>query len=148
MSPGPRPASIPCGILILIHPAVWPQQIWVKNSGLCPFWGEAVESPSNTTWPRPTSVPSFIFSIQPFGHNTPMLQIGQTGNGPIAPLGEGGGSPSNTHNVAWTEAYLHAKFHYDPSSCLATIHQRYRQTGQRQWSDSMGRTVLQMVARQ
>ena len=27
-------------------------------------------------------------------------------------------------------AYLHAKFHLDPSNRLATIHQRYRQTGQ------------------
>jgi len=56
-----------------------------------------------------------------------------------------------------------AKFHLDPSSRLATIHQRYRQTdrqtdrhtdrqtdrtGQtdRQRSDSKGRTVLQTVA--
>jgi len=28
------------------------------------------------------------------------------------------------------EAYLCAKFHLDPSSRLATIHQGYRQTGQ------------------
>jgi len=42
------------------------------------------------------------------------------------------------------KAYLRAKFHLDPSNHLATIHQRYRQTGQ--WSDSIGRTVLQMVA--
>ena len=37
----------------------------------------------------------------------------------------------------------------DPSSRLdlTTIHQRYRQTGDRQRSDSIGRTVLQTVAR-
>ena len=36
MSPGPRPISIPSGILI--HPAVWPQQTWAENSGGCaPF---------------------------------------------------------------------------------------------------------------
>jgi len=29
-----------------------------------------------------------------------------------------------------TDAYLHAKLHFDPSNCLATLHQRYRQTGQ------------------
>jgi len=48
--------------------------------------------------------------------------------------------------VARAEAYLHAKFHLDPSNRLATIHQCYRQdrTGQR--SDSIGRTVLQTVA--
>jgi len=51
------------------------------------------------------------------------------------------------------EAYLRAKFHLDPSNRLATIHQRYRQdrqyrtgqTGQR--FDSIGRTVLQTVAK-
>jgi len=34
------------------------------------------------------------------------------------------------YNVAWAEAYLHAKFHLDASNRLATIHQRYRQTEQ------------------
>jgi len=56
--------------------------------------------------------------------------------------------------VARAEAYLHAKFHLDPSNRLATIHQRYRQTGQtdrqdrtdRQRTDSIGRTVIQTVA--
>jgi len=28
------------------------------------------------------------------------------------------------------EAYLHAKFHLDPSNRLATVHERHRQTGQ------------------
>jgi len=33
--------------------------------------------------------------------------------------------------MAWTAAYLHANFHLDPSSRLATIiHQRYRQLRQ------------------
>jgi len=45
------------------------------------------------------------------------------------------------HNVAWTEAYLHAKFYPDPFSRLATIHQRYRQTGEdRQTDRQTGRT--------
>jgi len=50
--------------------------------------------------------------------------------------------------VAKAEAYLHAKFHLDPSNRLATVHERHRQTDRqdRQWSDSIGRTVLQMVA--
>jgi len=34
------------------------------------------------------------------------------------------------HSVTWAEAYLRAKFHLDPSSRLATIQQRYRQTEQ------------------
>jgi len=61
MSPGPRPTSLPSGVLV--HPAVWPQQTWVENweEGLCPFGGEGAGSPSNTIWPglRPTSIPSF-----------------------------------------------------------------------------------------
>jgi len=28
-SPGPRPTSVPSGILL--HPAIWPQQIWAEN---------------------------------------------------------------------------------------------------------------------
>jgi len=35
MSPGLRPTSIPSGILI--NPAVWPQQTWDRNWGLCLF---------------------------------------------------------------------------------------------------------------
>jgi len=42
------------------------------------------------------------------------------------------------------KCHLHAKFHLDPSSRLATVHQRYRQD--RQLSDSVGWTILQMVA--
>jgi len=52
--------------------------------------------------------------------------------------------------VARAEAYLHAKFNLDPSNRLATVHERHRltdRTGQtdrqdRQWTDSIGRTVL------
>jgi len=42
---------------------------------------------------------------------------------------------------------MHAKFRLDPSNRLATVHKRYRQTGQTdiQWTDSIGRTVLQAV---
>ena len=36
-SPGLRSTSVPCGILI--HPAIWPQQTWNENWGLCCFWG-------------------------------------------------------------------------------------------------------------
>jgi len=34
MSLGLRPTSVPSGILI--HPAIWLQQIWAENWGLCP----------------------------------------------------------------------------------------------------------------
>jgi len=48
-----------------------------------------------------------------------------------------------------TQAYLHAKFHLEPSDRLATVHQRCRQTDRQnrteQRSDSIGRTVLETV---
>jgi len=75
MSPGPRPAWVPSDILI--HPAVWPQQTWAENWGLCPFSEEL--GPHLTQCGRglpPCQVSSW--SIQPFGHNTPTLQTGQT----------------------------------------------------------------------
>jgi len=59
-SPGPRPTSIPSGILI--NAAVWPQQIWAKNWGAAPLWGGEAGSPSYIVWPgpRPACMPSFI----------------------------------------------------------------------------------------
>jgi len=37
ISPGPRPTSVPSGILI--HPAIWPQQTWAEKWGLlCPLF--------------------------------------------------------------------------------------------------------------
>jgi len=49
-----------------------------------------------------------------------------------APLGEGELGPHLTQ-CGQAEAYLHAKFHLDPSNRLATVHERHRQkdrTGQ------------------
>ena len=51
-------------------------------------------------------MPSFML-IHPFGHNTPTSQTKQTGQ--------------TQQSVAWAETYLHAKWHLDPSSSLATI---------------------------
>ena len=65
-------------------------------------------------------------------------------------MGEGELGPYQ-HNVARAEAYLHAKFHLDPSNCLATVHERHRQdrTGQDRQTDNgliaSGRAVLQTV---
>jgi len=75
------------------------------------------------------------WSIQPFGHNRHWPKIG---GGELCPFMRGAGSPSNI----CAEAYLHTKWHLDPSTHLATIHQCHgqtKQTGQR--SDSIGRTV-------
>jgi len=57
---GPRPTSAPSDILI--HPAVWPQNTWAENGGLCPFRGGGAGSPSNTMslGTKPMSVPSGI----------------------------------------------------------------------------------------
>ena len=48
MSLGTRPTSLPIGILI--HPAIWPQQTWAKNWGLCPFGGGGAGYPSGAMW--------------------------------------------------------------------------------------------------
>ena len=60
MLPGPRSISVPGGILI--HSAVWPQQTWSENWGLCTFCGGAAGSQSSAMWPAssPTTLPSGI----------------------------------------------------------------------------------------
>jgi len=86
---GPRPASVPSGILV--HPAVCPQRTWTENGGYVPFWGWGVAgSPSNTMWPRPTVLPCFILihpTVSPQYANIAGRQDRQTDrqdNGPIA----------------------------------------------------------------
>jgi len=56
---GPMPTPVPSGILI--QPAVWRQQTWAENWGLCPFGDRGAGSSSNTMWPgpSPTSVRGF-----------------------------------------------------------------------------------------
>jgi len=68
----------------------------------------------------PISVPSGILI-----HPAIWPQWTWAENWGLCPYWGEAGSPSNT--VARAEAYLHAKFHLDPSSRLATIHQRHRQ---------------------
>jgi len=58
MSPAPRPTSLPSGILI-IQP-FGHNRHEKKIGALCPFGGGGAESPSNTMWPGPTSIPSLI----------------------------------------------------------------------------------------
>ena len=83
-SPGPRPSSIPSDILI--HAAIWPQQVWAEIWGLCPFGGEGAGSPSNTMWPgpRPTCVPSFILIRPTVWSQYTNVTERQTGNGLMA----------------------------------------------------------------
>ena len=84
----PRPTSVLIPSDILIHAAIWPQQIWAENWGLCPFKGGGAGSPPNTMWPgpRPTCMSSFILirpTVWPQCTNV-TDRTGQTDNGPIA----------------------------------------------------------------
>jgi len=94
MSIGSRSTFLPSGILI--HSAIWLQQLWAENWGLCPFGRRGARSSSNTMWPWPrhTCVPSFIL----------------------------------IHPTIWPR-YTNVTYRQD-----------------RQWSDRIGRTVLQTVA--
>jgi len=67
---------------MLIHAAIWPQQIWAENWGLCPFGEGGAGSPSKTMWPgpRPTCLPSFILirpTVWPQYTNVTDRQTGQ-----------------------------------------------------------------------
>jgi len=120
MSLRPRPTSKPSGILI--HPAIWPQQIWAKNWRLCP-WGAA--SPSNTVWQGmgPTYVPSFILihpTIWPQYTNVTDRTDRQTDNGLIA---QGKlfykRSPNNCHLI--TTNQIVKSIQYENSFWLHTV---------------------------
>jgi len=139
-SPGPRPTSIPSGIVI--HPAVWPQWTLAENWGLCPFLSVGgAGSPCNrmSSGLRPTSVRSGILihlAIFGSGHG-PKIGVG------CAPF-VGLLGPHLTQ-CGLAESYVHAKFHLDPSDRLATIHQCHTVTDRTdltdrtgQWSDSIG----------
>ena len=87
---------------------------------------EGSGSPSNTVSPgqRPTSLPSGILV-----HPAVSPQQTWADNFGRGCAFVGGGAGSNlTECVAMAGAYLHAKFHLDPSNRLDTIHQRHRQT--------------------
>jgi len=65
--------------------------------------------------------------MKPFGRNGYAPKIGWG----LCPFGRGGAEyPSNTMWPGPRPTCMHAKFHLDPSNPLATVHERYRQTGQ------------------
>jgi len=112
-----------------------------KSGGCCaPFRGRELSPHLTQRGPGQGLSPYQVASwfIQPFGHSRHGPKIG----------GFGGELSSYLTQCRLGRAYLHAKFHLDPSNRLATIHQRYRQDRRtdRQRSDSIGRTVLQTVA--
>jgi len=108
MSPGPRPTSVPSGILI--HPSVWLQRTWTENwEQLCPFEGEA-GSLSNTMWPgqRSTSVPNFTLihpTIWPQYTNV-TDRTGQTGQTDNGPTGYGEPFPEKARNPWFRLSYI------------------------------------------
>jgi len=63
-----------------------------------------------------------------------------------AHLGEEDLGPHLTQCGQGAKAYLRAKFHLDPSNGLATIHQRYRQTGETHRTDRTGQTDNGLIA--
>jgi len=73
--------SIPSDILI--HAAIWPQQIWAENwRWAVPLWGGGSGSPPNTMRPgsRPACMPSFILicpTVWPQYTNVTDRQTGQ-----------------------------------------------------------------------
>jgi len=92
------------------------------REGAVPLSGRGAGSTSNTMWPAPTPprstyLPSgvLIYPIRPFGHNKHGPKIGW-----LCPFWGRELGPHQTQ-CHLAKAYLHAKFHLDPSSHLATI---------------------------
>ena len=87
MLPGPRPTSIPSGILI--HPAVWPQQTWAENWGCyATFWGGAL-GPHLTQCRLGRSLPSYQVASCKIHPAIWPQQIRAENCGDCAPLGKG-----------------------------------------------------------
>jgi len=114
MSPGPRPASLPSGILI--NPANWPQQTWAENGwGLSPFGGElGLHLTQMSLGRRQPSYQVASWAIQPFARNRHGPKSGW-----LCPFLGGGWGPIQ-HSVACAAVYLRTKWHLDQSSRLAT----------------------------
>ena len=98
-----------------------------ESWGLRPLFGEGAGSTSNTMslGPKSTCIPSGIL-IHPavWPHQTWAENWRRALPPPFLVRGKLDPHPT----VAWAEAYLHTKWHLDPSNRLGTIHQRDRQT--------------------
>ena len=90
MWPGPRSTSVISDVFI--HPAVWPQQTWAENQGLCSFQGKLRPHRTQRRLGRRLPPYQVAQSIQPFGHKRTLAE-----NWEAVPFqGRGAGSPSNT----------------------------------------------------
>jgi len=141
MSPEPRPTSIPSGILL--HPAVWPQQTWVKIGGAVPLFGGAgSQANTKSPGPRPTSISSGILI-----HPAIWPQRSWAENWGLCPLFLGGGELGTDLTQCGRSQDL-------PSFILIrpTIWPQYtnvtdrEDSTDRQRSDRIGQTTLQTVA--
>jgi len=146
MWPGPRPTSIPSGILQSCS-RVATIDMGLKLGGMPPFWGGQLD-PHTAQCRLGRGLATYEVascSIEPFGHHPYGPETGG-----CVPLGEVNLGPHLTQ-CGHGRAYLHAKFHLDPSN---TPTLQTGQTGQekadrqtdRKRSDSIGRTVLQRDA--
>ena len=130
-SPGPRPTSMPSASLI--HPPVFHNRYGSKIGDFTlPFLARGELGPYLTQSRLGRVLPPYQvapWSLQPFGRNRYAPKIAPP------PFGEGELGPHLTQ-CGQGRAYLHAKFHLDPSNHLATVHQRYRQTDKQDRTDS------------
>jgi len=119
MWPGPRPTFIPSGILI--HPAIWIQQVLAENWGGCAcFQGSWLSTKHNVTWDKAY--------LRTKWHLDPSSRLATTDMGPklggcCAPFGWGEelGSHLTQCGLGWSlPAYQMASWSLHPSSCLAT----------------------------
>jgi len=92
----------------------------LQKTGGVPLLGGAV-TPSNITSPVPrfTSVLSGIL-VHPAVWPMATIDMGQKLGGAV--LFSGGSWVPIEHKVAWAQAYHHTKWHFRPSSRLATTH--------------------------
>jgi len=122
--------------------------MWAEYWGLCPFFERGTGPPSNTIWPGPRSifVPSGILI-----HPTDCPQQTWAENCGLCLFFWGGGTrfPSNT---MWPEprpTSVPSGMLIHPTVCPQYTNVTDRADGtDRQWSDSIGRTVLQTVAQE
>ena len=135
----------------MIHPAVWPQNTWAENWGLCTFFWVGELGPHliqcHALGQRPTSLPSGV-AIQPAIWPQQSNRYGPKIGGCV-PLGEG---ELGFHLTVWPGTRPICV----PSLILihptvwpqyTNVTDRQDRAGQdRQQSDSIGRTVLQTDA--
>jgi len=152
MSPGPRPTLVPSGhpsssLATMSRGRHGPKRVGAAVP--LSVEGDGELGPYLTQRGLGRGLPLYqvaSWSIQPFDHNRHGLKIGKAAMPPFLRWGELG--PHLIQCGLGRGLYLHTKWHSNPSNRLATIRQRHKQDRQtdRQWSDTKGRTVLQMVA--